>query len=147
MKNQESDLVGKPQKSSSGKIIALAAIALAVLISVVVLSVIKKNEFESRFQAYSNGRNLAGALQQQHKAFRRLPFNRVDKESGEALLSWRHQLLPFSGAANVADCTMPDLAWDSAGHVEGFNSRVEALRSPLGASLSLIHISEPTRPY
>ena len=66
MKNQESDLVGKPQKSSSGKIIALAAIALAVLISVVVLSVIKKNEFESRFQAYSNGRNLAGALQQQH---------------------------------------------------------------------------------
>ncbi len=135
MENQESDSVGTSRKSSKGKIIALAVvIVLAVLISGVVLSVIKKNEMESRFQAYNNGRSLAGAIQQQHNAYRRLPYNRVDKESGDLLLSWRLQLLPYVRAANLADITNPDVAWDSADHFGGINERVEALRSPLGAS-------------
>ena len=135
MENQESDSASAPQKSSKGKIIALVVvIALAVLISLVVLSVMKKNEMESRFQAYSNGRNLAGAVQQQHGAYRRLPYNRIDKESGELLLSWRLQLLPFVRAANLAESTNRDVAWDSEEHFGGINRRVDALRSPLGAS-------------
>ena len=67
-------------------------------------------------------------------SYRRLPYNRIDKESGELLLSWRLELLPFVRAANLAEITNRDVAWDSEEHFGGINRRVDALRSPLGAS-------------
>jgi len=134
MENQEPVSTDAPRKSSKGKIIALGIIlAFVVLIPLVVIAVKKKNTAESRLEAYSNGRSLADAVQRLHKDYRRLPFNLVHKETGDVLLSWRFQLLSYTGAAHVAGNSNPDAAWNSSDHYGGTEMRAEVLRSPLGA--------------
>lgn len=135
METQEPNSTGATRKASKGKIIAFGSfLALAVLIPLVIIAVIKKNAAESRFEAYTNGRSLAAALQRHHETFRRLPFNRVDAETGDVLLSWRLQLISFAGADHVAGNTQPTVAWNSPDQSSGIDMRVETLRSPLGAN-------------
>lgn len=104
---------------STGRLVAFVVgivLLLGVLCVLILIPVVRqKNRALAREQARSNCRELVSAVQRQHKDFNRLPTNTVDAD-GNALLSWRYELLFYSGHQMVGDRFDRSLPWNSKGH-------------------------------
>jgi len=117
-------------------VMLLAALVIGAILAMMLLPAVSQVRGAARrVQAQNQVRQIVLAAHNYHSAFGKFP-NDKKSEDGQALHSWRTELLPFLEQMNLADQIDKDIAWDEGTNVEYTSYEVATFISPRGGNES-----------
>jgi hypothetical protein len=101
-----------------------------VMVALLLPAVQAAREAARRMQSMNNMKQIGIAMHNYHDTYKKFPAQAIYDDNGKPLLSWRVQILPFIGQAQLYERFKLDEPWDSPHNIELSKIVVEAYSNP-----------------